>query len=255
MVDTEECRHNHNDDESTNWVLLRSASQPGWWFDLERKLKVLRTNSAQWKKVQDKGLGAPCRSVLSGRHWGEPSQSQRKHQLGSITQCFTTRLMIWPIEFLEFLPDLKQAVPNHLADESQTRRQDTPPDHLNRLRGKMVRWCIRLTRLTLACEVIRYRLVQVRQNLEKRLVGLAARNRLSLSLPLSFSYLSYPLSFSKRKSIKFRLVEHTCAHVSRRPSPHVHGESVFDVRLADGGRCERWLDVKYTVFYKAATAK
>ena len=32
---------------------------------------------------------------------------------------------------------------------------------------RMVRWCIRLTRLTLVCEVIRYRLVQVRQNLKK----------------------------------------------------------------------------------------
>ena len=33
---------------------------------------------------------------------------------------------------------------------------------------RMVRWCIRLTRLTLVCEVIRYRLVQVRQNLKKK---------------------------------------------------------------------------------------
>ena len=32
----------------------------------------------------------------------------------------------------------------------------------------MVRGCIRLTRLTLVCEVIRYRLVQVRQNLKKK---------------------------------------------------------------------------------------
>ena len=30
-------------------------------------------------------------SVLSGRHLGEPSQSQRKHQLVSFTLCFTTR--------------------------------------------------------------------------------------------------------------------------------------------------------------------
>ena len=68
---------------------------------------------------------------------------------------------------------------------------------------RMVRWCIRLTRLTLVCEVIRYRLVQVRQNQKKkkRLFGLAARNRLSLSLPLSFSPLSYCLSFSMQKSI------------------------------------------------------
>ena len=27
------------------------------------------------------------------------------------------------------LSDLNQAVPNHLADESQTRYPDTPPDH------------------------------------------------------------------------------------------------------------------------------
>ena len=33
---------------------------------------------------------------------------------------------------------------------------------------RMVRCCIRLTRLTLVCEVIRYRLVQVRQNLKKK---------------------------------------------------------------------------------------
>ena len=58
--------------------------------------------------------------------------------------------------FFEILSDLNQAVPNHLADENQTR---------------MVRWCIRLTRLTLVCEVIRYRLVQVRQNLKKDFSG------------------------------------------------------------------------------------
>ena len=52
------------------------------------------------------------------------------------------------------------------------------------------------------CEVIRYRLVQVRQNLKKkRLFGLAARNRLSLSLPLSFSPSSYFLSFSIQKFV------------------------------------------------------
>ena len=66
---------------------------------------------------------------------------------------------------------------------------------------RMVRWCIRLTRLTLVCEVIRYRLVQVRQN-QKILFGLAARKRLSLSLPLSFSPSSYFLSFSIQKMTK-----------------------------------------------------
>ena len=33
---------------------------------------------------------------------------------------------------------------------------------------RMVWWCIRLMRLTLVCEVIRYRLVQVQQNLKKK---------------------------------------------------------------------------------------
>ena len=31
--------------------------------------------------------------------------------------------------FFVVLSDLNQAVPNHLADESQTRQPDTPPDH------------------------------------------------------------------------------------------------------------------------------
>ena len=35
-------------------------------------------------------------------------------------------------------------------------------------RVRMVRWCIRPTRLTLVCEVLQYCLVQVRQNLKKK---------------------------------------------------------------------------------------
>ena len=97
-------------------------------------------------------------------------------------------------EYLLFLvlSDLNQAVPNHLAGPSSGWSGGPVV--------RMVRWCIRLTRLTLVCEVIRYRLVQVRQN-QKRLFGLAARNRLSLSLPLSFSPLSYFLSFSIQKRV------------------------------------------------------
>ena len=101
----------------------------------------------------------------------------------------------WVRYFFEILSDLNQAVPNHLADESQTRWPDTPPDHPHHRR--MVRWCIRLTRLNLVCEVVRYRLVQVRQNLKKRLFGLAARNCLSLfssSFILSFVLLPFFLN-------------------------------------------------------------
>ena len=76
---------------------------------------------------------------------------------------------------------------------------------------RMVRWCIRLTRLTLLGEVIRYRLVQVRQNLKKRLFWLAARNRLSVSLPLKFSSSSYFLSiFHKAKPTPRQISLYAC---------------------------------------------
>ena len=86
--------------------------------------------------------------------------------------------------------------------------------HVSRIHHRTLLW---LTRLTLVCEVIRYRLLQVRQNLKKkkRLFGLAARNRLSLSLPLSFSPSSYFLSFSIQKNTTlatriFRFFETLC---------------------------------------------
>ena len=53
-------------------------------------------------------------------------------------------------------------------------------------------------------KLIRYRLVQVRQNLKKKKkkLGLAARNPLSLSLARSFSSSLYVLSFSKQNQAK-----------------------------------------------------
>ena len=51
-------------------------------------------------------------------------------------------------------------------------------------------WCIRLTRMILVCEEtleVSCRLLRVRK-IWKKTFGLAARNRLSLYLPLSFSY-------------------------------------------------------------------
>ena len=49
---------------------------------------------------------------------------------------------------------------------SQTRVKPISLIHHRTMR--MVRWCVRLTRLTLVCKVIRYRSVQVRQNLKKK---------------------------------------------------------------------------------------
>ena len=55
------------------------------------------------------------------------------------------------------------------------------------------RWCIRLTRLTLVCEVIRYRLVQVRQNQKKtfRVGGPQSPFSISSSFILSFVLLPF----------------------------------------------------------------
>ena len=63
---------------------------------------------------------------------------------------------------------------------------------------RMVRWCIRLTRLTLVCEVIRYRLVQVRQNQKKkktfRVGGPRSPFSISSSFILSFVLLPFFLN-------------------------------------------------------------
>ena len=58
------------------------------------------------------------------------------------------------------------------------------------------RWCIRLTRLTLVCEVIRYRLVQVRQNQKKsfRIGGPQSPFSISSSFILSFVLLPFFLN-------------------------------------------------------------
>ena len=111
----------------------------------------------------------PWCSLLNSELWTRLIASRFRFGSGSLS-------------FFEILSDLNQAVPNHLAH-------------------RWCRWCIRLTRLTLVCEVIQYRLVQVRQNLKKSYSRLAARNRLSLSLPLSCLFSSYFLSFPKQRSL------------------------------------------------------
>ena len=88
----------------------------------------------------------------------------------------------------------------------------------------------------LVCEVIRYRLVQVRQNLKKkRLLGLAAHDRLFLPLPLSFSSSSYFLSFSKQK---WNLVDGVCANTSQFTWNHHPAQSFPEQRM--GGKL-KWL--------------
>ena len=58
--------------------------------------------------------------------------------------------------------------------------------------------------LTLVCEVIRFRLVQVRQNLKKTF-QVGGLKRLSLSRPLSFSSLFYTLVSQKKKKKKRKI--------------------------------------------------
>ena len=103
----------------------------------------------------------------------------------------------------------------------------------------MVRWCIRLTRLTLVCEVIRYRLVQVRQNLKKRHFGLAARNRLSLFLPLSFSPSSHFLSFSIQKCIVPSFYKHADFAPRKRCTKHyaILGDQFIFIQILCSNGC------------------
>ena len=87
----------------------------------------------------------------------------------------------------------------------------------------LVRWCIRLMRLTLVCEVLKCRLVQFCQILQ-RLLGLAAHNFYSLSLPLSFSSSSFSLFFSKKILSSFSFVlgffsSSPCLRFSAQSSP------------------------------------
>ena len=53
---------------------------------------------------------------------------------------------------------------NEIRRDRERRLQATPPDHLQPVSW----WCIRLTRLTLVFEMIRYHLVQLRQNFKTK---------------------------------------------------------------------------------------
>ena len=103
--------------------------------------------------------------------------------------------------------DVNQAVPDHLVDESRARQPDSPPDHPQN--GPVVYLAYASTSQT---------------NSPKRLFGLAARKRLSLSLTLSFSSSSYFLSFSKQNSNILISVWHFCKMESlcyrREPADH-----------------------------------
>ena len=72
----------------------------------------------------------------------------------------------------------------------------------------MVRWCIRLTRLTLVYKVIRYRLVQVQQNKKKtvRVRGPQAPFFFSSSFILSF----ISLPFFLNTKMNFSEIESPC---------------------------------------------
>ena len=117
---------------------------------------------------------------------------------------------------------------------------------------QIVQWCIRQTRLTLICIVIRHRLVQVRQNPPKKTLRLAARSRLSVSLPLSFSSSSYFLSFSQKKkkmnvvlswpdalSVRCVSFKQACAHLVGVQSfaRNQAGNLVLEVFYSSGGVC------------------
>ena len=70
--------------------------------------------------------------------------------------------------------------------------------------GWLVRWCILLTRLTLVCEVIWYRLVQVRQNLKKKMTFRFGGPQSLFSISSSFILSFVLLPFFLKTKIKHR---------------------------------------------------
>ena len=86
---------------------------------------------------------------------------------------------------------------------SQTRvKRVSRIHHRTILSLRMVRWCIRLTRLTLVCEVIRYRLVQVRQNQKKTFRVGGPRSPFSISSSFILSFVLLPFFLNTNMHIK-----------------------------------------------------
>ena len=110
----------------------------------------------------------------------------------------------------ENLSDLNKAVPKHLADESETRSPDTPPENApDHPEGGPVVYPANAFDSRLQGDQLQVG-VEVRQNLKNRLFGLAASNCLSLTLSLSFSSLPYFLSFSVQRRNLPLLVAQLC---------------------------------------------
>ena len=116
--------------------------------------------------------------------------------------------------FLSFFGDFVRlepsGLPNHLADESQTRQPDTPPGHPHRTiltddPVRMARWCIRPTRLTLVCEVIRYHLVQFNKISKKDFCGWRLAIAFLHLFPLH-SFLHLTSFLSQKQKIKYILL-------------------------------------------------
>ena len=69
----------------------------------------------------------------------------------------------------------------------------------------ILQWCIRLTRLTLVCKVIRYRLVQVRQNLKKKKTFRVGGSQSPFSISSSFILFFVLLPFFLNTKMSSRL--------------------------------------------------
>ena len=123
---------------------------------------------------------------------------------------------------------------------------------------RMVRWCIRLTRLTLVCEVIRYRLVQVRQN-QKKITSVLGKHvappfspnhvvfdnataapKLTLALGKSVSHIQqiagqkYVLSLSRNSEGVFAIHLNSVlvfSHTDNRPFHRINGDQKPEYRF------------------------
>ena len=114
-------------------VMIDMVSDDLWFMSTMSWLSLCDSAASLQEKLSITDRGLWTRSVevdLTGK-----VVQQSSFQVAELVIIRTSGIYKWQIihsancHIFEILSDLNQAVPNHLADESQTRQPDTPPDH------------------------------------------------------------------------------------------------------------------------------
>ena len=123
-----------------------------WWVMEQKVLKTIAAASLVYVCLPKTRNLFKMEKDVQQQQLGEPSEWTSLYELSSrITYCWTSF-----------------SISDRKLGPSGRSRQHGWRCIIGHTLLRMVRWCNQPTRLTLICEVIRYRLVQVRQNLKKK---------------------------------------------------------------------------------------